>query len=409
MNSSWNPDPLGYVGELRDSLCRLRGQLDGSSGADIGGSMPVNPLDQQAAELGSAAYLVVMNLGSCRLYGIDVPADLATQIGQALPPDIVVTAAQVLASVLTTAAEDAKSLPARFDDAEAIEDQSVCTDFLHQLMEFWAVFVVIDDEYQSRLCKGTPVGELSAAMDRVLEGFQALDDLLQQDERLLLLSVATELPLLENWRGMLAAPFNESPPWWLDGTLEAVAQATSREILSEDAYLFRSGVAAQSSVPCERNFPVFGGVARTSQPATLSSPRAVLLLLRRSEEIAAHATELRIAASARRTPGAVAQELERTVYPVEGENAVKVRLAVEPGTDGRRHFRVFLVAPTPDLERYGAAVITFQNGSTQPVPLGIGAGGVELSGDEVHAIAGLALVEASGGHRHVDLNACCHE
>ncbi len=122
MNTSWNPDPLGYVGELRHSLCRLRRQLDGSSGAEmgvasgggapvqcatsVGRATPLNAPDPRTAEIGSAAYLVVMNLGFCRLYGIDVPADLATQIGEALSPDIVVTAARVRASVLTTAIED---------------------------------------------------------------------------------------------------------------------------------------------------------------------------------------------------------------------------------------------------------------------------------------------------------------
>jgi hypothetical protein len=309
MNTSWNPDPMGYVGELRDSLCRLLGQLRGLSGADIGVAMPGSQPDPRTAEFGSAAYLVIMNLGFCRLYGIDVPTDLATQIREALSPEVICTAARVLASVLTTAIEDAEALPSRFDDSEAIEDQSICTEVLHQLMDFWAVFVVIDDEYQSRMCKEAPLGDLSATMDGVLEGFQALDDLLQREERLRLLSVATELPLLEHWRRMLAAPFRETPPWWIDGTLEAVAQATSREILSQDAYLFRPGVAAQPSVNCQRSFPVFGEVLA---------------------EYAARETHYATAAASQdntRTPAHAA--LAKQKFRVEGDEDVQVKLNLD--------------------------------------------------------------------------------
>ncbi len=378
MNPSRNPDPLGYLDELRESLDSLE-QFSTAKQPDL------------ATEFQGTVYGAVSSLGFCRLYGIDVPADLAAQIGAALSPDILVTAARVLSSVLTTAIDDAESLPSRFDDAEAIEDQSICTDFLHQLMEFWAVFVVIDDEYQSCLCNGAPAVEFSAAMDRVLEGFQAIDDLLQQDERIRLLSVATELPLLENWRRMLAAPFNESPPWWLDGTLEAAAQATSREILSEDAYLFRPGVTPTPSPNCHRSFPVFGKVLA---------------------EYAARETHYATAAASQVNAMAPAPAaLAREAFPLEGDEDVQVKLDLDlrkTSIHASAQIAVLKGGPPDKVGQYVRCEVAIP-GLPEPLvaELGTTAGKVDLTQSELRALrehAGsiaLTLLTADGTRRAV--------
>ena len=88
-------------------------------------------------------------------------------------------------------------------------------------------------------------------MRRLLDSFDAVDGELQQGEQLRLLSVATELPLLDNSCEMLAEPYRDPLPWWLDGTLEVVAAETERG--ATEVRLFTSGTHASprrgSTVP----------------------------------------------------------------------------------------------------------------------------------------------------------------
>lgn len=135
--------------------------------------------------------------------------------------------------MLDAATDDARTLPERFDDAEPLEDRLYCTDMLHLLMESWAFFIVIDGEYERHLCSGESIeSRFSQLMRRLLDAFTALDNEIQQEGQIRLLSVATELPLLDNWRKMLAEPYRAPLPWWLDGTLEAAAEQTRQEIAS---------------------------------------------------------------------------------------------------------------------------------------------------------------------------------
>ncbi len=146
----------------------------------------------------------------------------------------------------------------------------------------------------------------------------------------------------------------------------------------------------------------------TSDAGIGALPHAVSLLLRRTQEIAAQTAEFRIAASAGARVGPAAGELLDSTYPVEGDDAVKVRFSIEPGSNCRHQFRIVLVAPTPALERYRSAAIKFKDGSVCSIALGLGSGGVELLGDEIAAMTSLTLLEESGERHHVDLN-CCHE
>jgi hypothetical protein len=209
MSPSRNPDPLGYFDELRRSLRRL--------GAIV---------DLRSSHAKSAAYGHVVNLGFCRLYGIAIAPDVRAHLKATVSDEVMVAAACEFVRVLQIWRDDAVSLPHRFDGAGPFEDRSICTGVLHQRTEAWAAFVAIDETYQLRL-DGIASKELDSAMNRVLDELTALDDVLMQEDRLRLLSVATELPFLENSRQMLAAPFDEPLPWWLDGTLEAVAHQTS--------------------------------------------------------------------------------------------------------------------------------------------------------------------------------------
>lgn len=198
-------DALGYVEDLREDVAAL--------------------------ETGEpSAFDIVSALGFCRLYGITLPPDIGEKLNTPLPPQLVASAEDALLQSLVTLTEEARTLPERFDGAESIEARSYSTSLLHQLMEAWAAFIVIDDEYQHQLCQRDckePV-YLSAPMRRLLDAFAGLDNQLQQEEQLKLLSIATELSLLENWRKMLAEPYRDPLPWWLDDTLEVVAKEVRR-------------------------------------------------------------------------------------------------------------------------------------------------------------------------------------
>jgi hypothetical protein len=82
--------------------------------------------------------------------------------------------------------------------------------------------------------------KLGHQYDKILDAFRSLDSTLQSEEHLRLLSVAVELPLLENWRLMLADPFREALPWWLDGRLETAARAIEEEIQIPARYLLNA-------------------------------------------------------------------------------------------------------------------------------------------------------------------------
>lgn len=137
--------------------------------------------------------------------------------------------------MLDLAIDDSRALPDRFDGSEPVEDVSHCTSLLHLLMELWAIFIVVDDEYQNEpfdlKCFPSPFGAL---VRRLLDRFSALDGELQREEQLCLLSVATELPLLENWRQMLVEPYRDPLPWWLDGTLEEAAMRVKERVVNFD-------------------------------------------------------------------------------------------------------------------------------------------------------------------------------
>lgn len=258
MISTDSNDPLGYVDELREALGSPYMQLvfHGSSDAraEVLESLTARPgtaftksslssfgdtacklsarweLAEQVAEkvpaLREDAIAVVAALGFCRLYGINVPSDIKSVLGVPLPPELLVPAIDETLRILHSATDDARTLPEQFDGGEPIEDRSYCTSLLHLLMELWALFVVVDDEYQKHICEVEQGSNslFAILMRRLLDGFAALDDELQRNEQIRLLSVATELPLLDNWRRMLAKPYRELLPWWLDGTLEAAAE-----------------------------------------------------------------------------------------------------------------------------------------------------------------------------------------
>ncbi len=104
-----------------------------------------------------------------------------------------------------------------------IEAREESLSLLESRMDAWAVFVALDEAQLDALTHTLPGrAELSA------ECRQAQDALAQTDaalrEQADFLSVAAGTQLLDNWRRLLVEPYRLSSPWWLDGSLERVAE-----------------------------------------------------------------------------------------------------------------------------------------------------------------------------------------
>lgn len=181
--------------------------------------------------LSQAAYSVLRYLGYCRLYGVSLPEDVDRRITGALLLYLSVPASMELIRRIKIGISLARELPERFDEAEPFEDMSFCTSVLHLLMQFWATTLALEEGYRFYLAKTNDIeSKLGHQIDHVLVTISSLDSILQQEEHIRLLSVATSLPLLENWRLMLAEPFKGYLPWWLDGCLEEAAETTEGDI-----------------------------------------------------------------------------------------------------------------------------------------------------------------------------------
>lgn len=189
---------------------------------------------KQSPELRHISVSVISALGYRCIYGIDLPLEFVSKFQTPLPIELLAPAIFEMLNMIESAIDDAKALPVRFDDSELLEDRSHCTSLLHSVMELWAMYLVIDNEYQFCLVEnGMNDPSFKTWMHRLLEAFSSLDSAMQQKEQMRLLSIVTELPILDNWRKMLVKEYREYLPWWLDGTLEEVAAEVHRDIMSE--------------------------------------------------------------------------------------------------------------------------------------------------------------------------------
>jgi hypothetical protein len=192
----------------------------------------------QATE--AAAYAVAEALGRCRLFGVEPGDDLDGSLGVALAT----AAARGLTRFLRQWTQDAKSLGERFDRAEGPEEEELCLGPVERRLEAWAAFVALEEAYEGlpgdpgvmedvRIILGQDApeygdveeGEATAAFRLAFaqagKELDAFDKALES--QIDLLSIACGTNLLNNWRAMLAPPFNEMPVWLLDGRLEKAA------------------------------------------------------------------------------------------------------------------------------------------------------------------------------------------
>lgn len=374
-------DPLGYVAELQNTLATdVARKLLPTEDSSAPPSQRWQVAEQAALddrELRAEAVALVEALGFCRLFGTALPDELQDRFRSPLPPELLVPASLGLLDVIETAREEASTLPERFDEAEPIEDRSLCNSVLHLLMDTWASFIVIDEEYQLHLEEvhslDTPFGNL---MRQILDAFDRLDEAVQQDEQIKLLSIATELPLLDNWRKMLVEPYSDVLPWWLDGRLENAAEKVRRAV-ENDMTFARPG----------------------HQPESRST---LVLLARRNEEIEEQLSQLSLAASAGKVSGPVAEELLQTTFAITDEQDVSVRLELQPAEENKRRLSIALVGPSSATKKYVSVEVGLSGGKNPQASFNLGCAMLALSQQEVDRIESLIVVDKSGKRRSVD-------
>jgi len=206
MPTDTRPDPLGLVGQLIDALA--------------------NPALTSASEdKAKAAFRLAASIGACRMFGAPLPAELDGE----LPDDLIDAALEGLGQAIDAARGDADpervarywdelgEFPDREDYFESFIARLVCKR-AHLQAAFVALHDAIVNQWNS--------ADLESRLDRLNELADELDDddvRLQQPAMMRWLAMIAETPYLATLRGLLVGEFAETPPWYLDGTIERYA------------------------------------------------------------------------------------------------------------------------------------------------------------------------------------------
>jgi len=194
------PDPLGCRDALAEALARPA--LDA-----LEGTPPDLTPDAVAAALDAA-----VALGRCRLFGVALPDDL----DGVLPPAYALAAAAGLSGELPRRADDTRRLAADGPGELlpfAAEEPYLA--LLEARLDAWAALVALDEAHAEAAAGDDPLlPDLAGRLDAALDAADAFDDALRGVSGLQ--SVAGETNLLSNWRRLLAKPYADLLPWWLE-------------------------------------------------------------------------------------------------------------------------------------------------------------------------------------------------
>jgi hypothetical protein len=261
-NTTDRPDRLG----LRSALDQALRQPELAS---LEPGQPASP----AAD--AAAYRLARALGECALFGVD-----PDELGGTLPvvcARAAVRQAQALAERVT---EQARTLGELFDQTRSgVEAEQLVAGLLLVRTDLQAAFLALEEADLAALEQGHPDhAALDAELDGLVAALEELDAALQ--DQLELLTVAADTNLLRNLRAQLAEPYRSAPFWWLDGTIEAVAERSYEQVLetapSPEAWArLRGDAPGSATLPFPAWLsPIEGGLAAASEPAEAPpSPR----------------------------------------------------------------------------------------------------------------------------------------
>lgn len=178
--------------------------LEGVTASSTGRTSPANLAE------------AVIARGYGRLYG-------GTQPATELPRAVIAPTAALLAERMSAAERDAAALPVTWSRAAPDEADALVARLLQARMDAWAA-----------------TAELVAAVDglddaAVAAAFEDFEDAVDRFDRKLagradLLATLVGTAVLDGWRQQLALAHNDPLPWWLDGRLEARAEAMVRSV-----------------------------------------------------------------------------------------------------------------------------------------------------------------------------------
>lgn len=174
-----------------------------------------SPFDEDAR---AAAYCLASALGRCRLFGVELGVNDAT-----LPPDIALAATDRALELIACWTDRARQLGKEIDSVTDSEECELCVeDVLSCRMDCWAVIEIVFEAALAAMDDGDAREEsLHECVARLGKEIAAYDEALQQGIDCLTLACGTDL--LDTWRDALAPEYREVLPWWLDGTIERVA------------------------------------------------------------------------------------------------------------------------------------------------------------------------------------------
>lgn len=176
--------------------------------------------------------------GYARIYG-------GTEPTPKLPRFVIAPAAAQLAVRMAAAERAAAALPVTWRQAGPEDADALVARLLQARMDAWAA--------TAELVAASDGSDDAAAIE-ALEGFEdavdRFDRKLAGREDLLATLVGTGV--LDGWRRELAAAYRDPMPWWLDGRLEARAEAMARGV---DRLARKSGSAAARHEPAAVMLP----------------------------------------------------------------------------------------------------------------------------------------------------------
>ena len=215
------PDPLGLIDQLIDALAHPALNPPASS----------RDVASPSADTAKAAFRLAASLGACRMFGVPLPAELDGE----LPDDLIDAALEGLAHAIDAARDDAdpELVGRRWDELGEFPDrEAFIADLIHRRIQFQAAFVALHDAIVNQWDSA----DLESRLDRlntIADKMDEDDARLQRPEMMEWLATIAERPYLSNLRGLLVGEFAETPPWFLDGTLERYAAELLGESVAE--------------------------------------------------------------------------------------------------------------------------------------------------------------------------------
>lgn len=190
-----------------------------------------------SSEKRRAALCLAAAIGDCRLHSVTLPKNREG----VLPETIALEAAGGLEEMAVMLYENAEEIGDAADQEESPQMEIQLQDILQSRMTCWAALLALNEanwEYDT--------STLNQAVGRAQEAINRVDELLTTPSNLVVLSIVTATPALDNMRRSLAADFQDCLPWWLDGTLEETHEELRR--ICED----RPRIAPLSTKPIDQ-------------------------------------------------------------------------------------------------------------------------------------------------------------